>query len=237
MNTIVVEKENKVKSGVSTTVIVISIILILWLYKMNIKMPVPFPKAAETEVAIELPTSSSHGEKSINETSIPVVAQKSQNIKGALDEQASRQNKTPEVISEKLIDNSIESMQRNREKARQQAKKPQVHGNDNGQSKGDDGYTGYSRPTETIGPGISSTFSGRSFLGGNTSIDCHEAGKVILEVEVLPNGKIIFIDVDPATNGSDCLLKAAREILKNSSFNESIKPRSNGTVTFIFKLN
>jgi hypothetical protein len=236
MNTIVVEKENKIKSGVSTALLVIFMGLLLWVCKINIEMPIIFPEVATVEMIIEPQTGSDGGKNNSSETFIPVATSK-QNLEETANDYTVKQEKIHEPVSEVPIDNSIEQMKNNREKARQKTKVFQGNHKDNYQAGNEGDYKGPGDGAGKIGPGVSSTFSGRSFLGGNTSIDCHESGQVVLEVELLPNGKIIFIDVDPATNGSDCLVKAAKEILEKSSFNASAKPRSNGIITFIFKLN
>ncbi len=87
-----------------------------------------------------------------------------------------------------------------------------------------------------MSPIVGHALTGRKLSRGITSPDCHEAGKVVLEVKVLPSGKIIFMYVDPATNGSNCLIEAAKEIVKASSFNETSGPITESTMTFIFRL-
>jgi hypothetical protein len=240
MNAIIIERENRIKSGISTTIIVIFMALILWLYKVNIGMPTSFLDVTNVEMIIEPAMAGGNdGRKgNINNALVPVEtsgSETSRSIEETIDQQATKQEKTPEIVSENPVDQSLENMLRNREKIRNKTEK--IAGHNNG--KGDNDYKGSDgvRKMDKTGPGVSNTFNGRYFIGGSTSTDCHQSGKVVLEVQLLPNGKIIFIDVDPATNGSDCLVKAAREILKSSSFNESTKPVSNGTITFIFKLN
>jgi hypothetical protein len=237
MNVIAIERENRVKSGISTGIIVFCIMLLLWLCKLNIQMPAPMRQTAEMEVRMETQASGS----SANEVSVPIepaATQTSRSLMETPDEQAPKQQKTPDIVPLNPDDNSIEKMRQNREKARQEAEKAKQGNNDKGKEKGngDDKSPGDGNDNgDHIG--VSTTISGRSFKGGNTSADCHQAGKVVLEIQVLPNGKIIFLDVDPASNGSDCLVKAAKDMLKNSSFNESSASSSNGTITFIFKLN
>jgi hypothetical protein len=249
-----IEKENRIKSGVTTTVIAICVALILWLYRINLEVPVPLPEAHEVEVAIEPAQGGGGGGGSPSDAPVdpaPQVNETPRSVEETQDPDATvEQVKTPDkpvVPPEPEVDPSIARMRANRQKAQQEAEanKNKGTGKGTGEGSGEGSGKGPGKGSgdgggigSGHGPGVGHTFGGRSFRPGNTPTDCHEAGKVILEVMLLPNGKIIFQDVDPGTTGSDCLIRAAKEILKNSSFNEAAnKPAGVGTITFNFRLN
>ncbi len=247
-----VEKENRFKSGITTTVIAIAVALLLWLYNINLEVPVPLPEAHEVEVAIEPEMAGGGGGGSPNDAATVIPDQTSsepaRSVEETPDEKAVEQHKTPETPVEKPVDNSIEKMREQRKKAKEEEerkKKEGGGGKGDGDGSGDGDGKGPGKGNGTgggigdgTGPGIGHDIGGRSLRQGRTETDCHEAGKVVLEVMVLSNGKIIFQDVDPATTGSACLIRAAKEILRNSSFNEAAnKPSTTGLITFNFRLN
>jgi hypothetical protein len=246
------ERENRLKSGVGTALIAALICLVMWFYNLQIEEPILLPEAHEVEIMVEPPpppppppdqggsTGDGGGRPSpINDynadPSPPAKAQEQ-----TKDPDATKVKKTPEVNPDEGL-SPAEIMAKKR-KAEELKVKNDKTTNPNGPPGPGrtDGPPGRNKPGGG-GPGFNAghTFgSGRSFRSGNTTRDCHQAGKVVLEVQLMPNGKIIFLDVDPATNGSDCLIQAAREILKNSSFNESARSEAaTGTITFVFTVN
>jgi hypothetical protein len=249
------ERENRIKAAMYTGVIAIVMGLILWFYSLQMEVPIPLPEAEEVEVLVEPPAGGGGGGGSPNSEVVPIdpepVTQTPRSVEQTPDEQAVPQVKTPVVPTPTPdpVDNTLEEMKKRREEAKLKAERDKASqgggGSGTGQGSGTGSGTGPGSGSGSgggigsgRGTGIGHSFgSGRSFRAGGTSTDCHEAGKVVLEVQLMPNGKIIFEDVDPGTTGSDCLIRAAKEILRNSSFNSSENPASTGTITFIFKLN
>jgi TonB family protein len=100
-----------------------------------------------------------------------------------------------------------------------------------GDPKGQVGGTG-SGPT-----GTTHSFSGRNFRLGSGKNNCNEEGKVVLEVTLLPDGRIRYDNVSPLSRASSCLENVAVNYIRSSSFNAATNPISvEGTITFTFKL-
>jgi hypothetical protein len=243
------ERENSIKSAFYTSLIVLTVALVLWFCSLHMEMPIPLPETEEIEVmAAEVPASEYSGTSGAEASAwpetdpTPPVKQVLPVVHQTVQQESVAQKKSPEKQPEQAVDNSIQNMRDKRRQAELDASANAVKTggkgvSEGGDTKGNSAGDGDNDRKEYGGFKTANTFHGRVFRGGNTSTDCHEGGKVVLEVQLMPSGKIIFEDVDPATTGSDCLIKAAREILRNSNFNSSENPASIGTITFIFKLN
>lgn len=248
------EKKNKITSGSITTAITVIVLLVFLLYHWE--WPQPEKKAeekAEVTVMMEADEAGGGGGGSPrNLEPVPAIKETHsapQATEQTPDEDAVKVKKTPDkpVEEPKPTDNTLEQLKRNRESAKNNPVKNNTDdGDGTGQGSGDGSGKGPGKGSgdgggegSGHGPGIGAqhTFGkGRSFKPGAANKDCHEAGKVVLGVRLLPSGKIVFQEVDPRTTGSDCLINLAQDILKGSSFNASADPASDGTITFIFKI-
>lgn len=248
------ERKNKITSGSITTAVTIIVLLVFLLYHWE--WPQPEKKAeekAEVTVMMEADNAGGGGGGAPrNLEPVPAIKETHsapQATEQTPDEDAVNVKKTPDKPVENPTpkDNTLEELMKNRNKAKNN---PVKNNADDGEGTGQGSGQGSGKGTgkgsgegsgegSSTGPGVGIGHDfgkGRNFRPGATNKDCHEAGKVVLDVQLLSSGKIVFQDVDPRTTGSDCLINLAKDILKGSSFNSSTDPASDGTITFIFKV-
>ncbi|MBN2668729.1 MAG: hypothetical protein JXR60_05805 [Bacteroidales bacterium] len=66
---------------------------------------------------------------------------------------------------------------------------------------------------------------------------CETSGKIVMNIVVNQDGKVVSHEVDPSSNQDDCLIKAAIQSVERSKFNQnySAPSRQRGTITYIFE--
>ncbi len=246
------EKKNKFISGTSTAVICFGMFLIFWLYNFHYELDVPkepdlgavavslgepdnggpelIPISAESEASSSSSEASAEADEQTTDPDA-VVTKKSSDTKG--------QSQATPTEKPKPVDDALAALNRGKSNQKQQnsgdgdklGPQGDPRGVNGGDPKGQVGGTGGG------GTKTSHTFTGRNFNQGSTSNSCNDAGKVVLEVTLLPNGTIRFDNISPLSRASDCLEKEAIKSLRTSSFNSSAKPDIvNGTITYVFIL-
>ncbi len=260
------EKKHRLISGISTTVVTILLLLLLWLYTFSFEkidlgdegaVAVAYgdpdaggPSEVPVEPSYTPPTPSSNNDDNAQEqtddeeavatkkveeikkktkpTDKPKVETKTEPKDNALDELVkAKKNQTKQNSGDGL------------EKGTQGKKDGTGDKNKGGDGSGGSGTGGNGKGVGGVGKGgsVNHSFKGRSFSAGSTAKNCSKAGKVILDVILMPDGTIKYDGVNPSSNGDACLEDAARDILRKSKFNASESPVSvEGTITFNFKL-
>lgn len=247
------EKKNKFISGTSTALICFGMFLIFWLYNFHYELEVPkepdlgavavslgepdnggpelIPISAESEASSASTPASAEADEQTTDADA-VATKKASETKG-------KSQATP-TDKPKPVDDALAALNRGKSTQKQQnsgdgdklGPQGDPKGVNGGDPKGQVGGTGGSG-----GTGTTHSFSGRSFRLGNGKNTCNEEGKVVLEVTLLPDGKIRYDNISPLSRASDCLENVAINYLRSSSFNAANNPVSvEGTITFTFKL-
>jgi hypothetical protein len=226
--------------------------LIFWLYNFHYELEKPIepedgavavslgepdnggpdliPISAESEASsASTPQSSEADEQTTDQDA--VATKKASDTKG--------QSQATPTEKPKPVDDALAALNRGKSTQKQQnagdgdklGPQGDPKGVNGGDPKGQVGGTG------TGATGTTHSFSGRSFRLGSGKNNCNEEGKVVLEVTLLPDGKIRYDNVSPLSRASDCLENVAVNYLRSSSFNAATNPISvEGTITFTFKL-
>jgi len=245
-------QKNKFISGTSTAIICLGMFLIFWLYNFHYELEKPIepedgavavslgepdnggpdliPISAESEASsASAPQSSEADEQTTDQDA--VATKKSSDTKG--------QSQSTPTDKPKPVDDALAALNRGKSTQKQQnagdgdklGPQGDPKGVNGGDPKGQVGGTG------TGATGTTHSFSGRNFRLGSGKNNCNEEGKVVLEVTLLPDGKIRYDNVSPLSRASDCLENVAINYLRSSSFNAATNPISvEGTITFTFKL-
>jgi hypothetical protein len=245
-------QKNKFISGTSTAIICLGMFLIFWLYNFHYELEKPIepedgavavslgepdnggpdliPISAESEASsARTPQSSEADEQTTDQDA--VATKKSSDTKG--------QSQSTPTDKPKPVDDALAALNRGKSTQKQQnagdgdklGPQGDPKGVNGGDPKGQVGGTG------TGATGTTHSFSGRNFRLGSGKNNCNEEGKVVLEVTLLPDGKIRYDNVSPLSRASDCLENVAINYLRSSSFNAATNPISvEGTITFTFKL-
>jgi hypothetical protein len=245
-------QKNKFISGTSTALICLGMFLIFWLYNFHYELEKPIepedgavavslgepdnggpdliPISAESEASsASTPQSSEADEQTTDQDA--VATKKASDTKG--------QSQATPTEKPKPVDDALAALNRGKSTQKQQnagdgdklGPQGDPKGVNGGDPKGQVGGTG------TGATGTTHSFSGRSFRLGSGKNNCNEEGKVVLEVTLLPDGKIRYDNVSPLSRASDCLENVAVNYLRSSSFNAATNPISvEGTITFTFKL-
>ena len=181
--------------------------------------------------AVPIEPSSSEADEQTNDPDA-VETKKSIETKG-------QSQTTPTDKPKPVVDDALAALNKGKSTQRQQnsgdgdklGPQGDPRGVNGGDPKGQVGGTGGG------GTGTTHSFSGRSFRLGSGKNNCNEEGKVVLEVTLLPDGRIRYDNISPLSRASDCLENVAINYLKSSSFNAAANPISvEGTITFTFKL-
>lgn len=241
------ERKNRVISGIATALICIGMFLIFWFYNFHYELEVPPPESGEVMVSLGEPDAGGPEE-------VPVEAESKPSVPTMSEPEAVEQTKDPDAVATKKSaetpkpqakpaekpqeDDLLKSLQKGKANQKPansgEGTKPGSQGDPNGTQGGD--------PKGTVGgtgksTGVNHSFKGRVFRQGSSNKRCNEEGKVILDVILMPDGRIRYDGINPASSGSTCLEGVAIDYLKSSSFNASDNPVSvEGTITFIFKL-
>jgi outer membrane biosynthesis protein TonB len=243
------ESKNKTISGISTAIICIIMILLFWLYKFHFESA---PLVEEdSAVAVSLGDPNNGGPELV-----PIQAESAASSSQSTATESVEQTTDPDAVASKQstdkpsnpntsyaptpkeddLLNSLKNGKKNQQGAAAGdgpnfGAQGDPHGKQGGDPHGTLGGSGNG------GIGTSHSFGIRKFYLGSGKNNCNEEGKVILEVTLMPDGKIRFDNVSPKSNGSDCLEKVAINYLRSSSFNVADNPISiEGTITFTFKL-
>jgi|GEM_PF-1757757 TonB family protein len=244
-----IERRHRIISGIATSIICILLLLIFWFYNFHYELaPVINDKGA---VAVSLGDPNNGGPElvPIQAESAPSVPKLNmpESYEQTQDADAVAQKSSPEKTTntpqnpnqtpqEDDLLSSLKTGKKN-QKASASGDGPNfgAQGDPNGKQGGDP--HGTLGGTGGGGIGTSHSFGVRKFYLGSGKNNCNEEGKVILEVTLMPDGRIRFDNVSPRSNGSDCLEKVAINYLRSSSFNAAENPISvEGTITFTFKL-
>jgi TonB family protein len=245
-------QKNKFISGISTAIICMGMFLIFWLYNFHYELEKPIepedgavavslgepdnggpdliPISAESEASsASSPQSADANEQTIDQDA--VATKKASETKG--------QSQAAPTDKPKPVDDALAALNRGKSTQKQQnagdgdklGPQGDPKGVNGGDPKGQVGGTG-SGPT-----GTTHSFSGRNFRLGSGKNNCNEEGKVVLEVTLLPDGRIRYDNVSPLSRASSCLENVAVNYIRSSSFNAATNPISvEGTITFTFKL-
>jgi len=247
------EKKNKFISGTSTAVICFGMFLIFWLYNFHYELEVPKePDLGAVAVSLgepdnggpELIPISAESESSSSSSEASAEANEQTNDPDAVETKKSSETKgqsqtTPTDKPKPVVDDALAALNKGKSTQRQQnsgdgdklGPQGDPRGVNGGDPKGQVGGTGGG------GTGTTHSFSGRNFRLGSGKNNCNEEGKVVLEVTLLPDGRIRYDNISPLSRASDCLENVAINYLKSSSFNAAANPISvEGTITFTFKL-
>ncbi len=238
------ERKNRIISGISTALICIGLFLIFWFYNFHYELPVPPPEGGEVAVSLGEPDAGGPEEVPVEAESKPSVPTMSEPepVEQTADPDAVATKKTSETKTkpkepEKPVeDDLLKSLQKGKANQKPASSGDGTKTGAQGDPKGTEGGD----PKGTVGgTGTSTrhTFTGRTFRQGSSNKRCNDEGKVILDVILMPDGKIKYDGINPASSGSSCLESVAIDYLRSSSFNASDNPVSiEGTITFIFKL-
>jgi TonB family protein len=236
------ERKDKITSGILTTVISIGLFLFIWFYNFNFELPPEIMEEGAVAISLGEPDAGGPEAVPVDAFSKPSVPQMSEPepVEQTIDPEAVATKKTIETKKKKEEPKEVDDLLNQLNKGKQNQKPANSGGGDKPGTQGDpDGVNG-GDPNGTVnsnGTSVSSTFKGRVFRRGSTSKKCNQEGKVILDVILMPDGKIKFESINPASTGSSCLDAMAIDYLRSSSFNASNNPVSvEGTITFTFKL-
>ena len=246
------EKKNKFISGTSTALICFGMFLIFWLYNFHYELEVPkepdlgavavslgepdnggpelIPISAESEASSASTPASAEADEQTTDADA-VATKKASETKGKSQATPTEKPKEKDDLLNSMIKGKSTQKQQNSGDGDNLGPQGDPKGVNGGDPKGQVGGTGGG------GTGTTHSFSGRSFRLGNGKNTCNEEGKVVLEVTLLPDGKIRYDNISPLSRASDCLENVAINYLRSSSFNAANNPVSvEGTITFTFKL-
>lgn len=242
-----VERDSRIKSGIATALITIALFLLFWFYTLHYDLPV-LPESSEVEVMLEEPNSGGGSEAAASETvsspdipsmKPPVATEQTPDEEAVAVKKSPQEPVKPSKPSED--DELLNSMIKGKKNQKPVTSSDQGDGDGSGSGKGGSGSGSGGGDGSGVGsgsgPGTSHSFRGRSFYLGPGKNNCNQEGKVILDVVLKPDGRIVYEGVNPGSRGSTCLEQVAISYLRSSSFNASENPVSvEGTITFIFKL-
>ena len=243
-----IERRHRIISGIATSIICILLLLIFWFYNFHYELAPVINDKGAVAVSLGDPNNGGPEEVPIQAESAPSVPKLNmpESYEQTQDEAAVAQKNNPEKNNNTpqnpnqtpQEDDALNQLNKGKknQKAAASGDGPNfgAQGDPNGKQGGDPRGTAAGTGG---GIGASHSFGVRKFYLGSGKNNCNEAGKVILDVTLMPDGKIRDITVSPLSNSSPCLEEVAKNYLKSSSFNAAENPISvEGTITFTFKL-
>ncbi len=236
-----IERQHRIISGISTSIICVLLLLVFWFYNFHYELAPVINDKGAVAVSLGDPNNGGPEEVPIQAESAPSVPKLNmpESYEQTQDEAAVAQKNNPEKNNNTpQEDNPLDQLKDGKKNQKAAASGPGPDFGSQGEPNGKQGGDPRGTAAGTGGGiGASHSFGDRKFYLGSGKNNCNEEGKVILEVTLMPDGKIRFDNVFPGSHSSECLAKVAINYLKSSSFNAAENPISvEGTITFTFKL-